>query len=229
MCTSSCLSFATAVLDEGAVSGKDVLEVGSRDVNGSVRPVVERLGPRTYIGVDIEAGSGVDELCDVSELIERYGSNAFDVVLSTELTEHVEDWRSAFRNMKGVVRPGGTLIVTTRSRGFPVHGYPWDYWRYEPEDMRTIFADFEILALERDSVAPGVFVQARKPLEARTEADLDDIELYSVLLGERSRDLDFEVSKARRLRFDVMRYAHEWRHKFPVRRWVRDSLGRERP
>jgi len=51
--------------------------------------------------------------------------------------------------MKAVLKPGGFIYITTRSRGFPYHAYPHDYWRYEIEDMEKIFGDFEIIALEK--------------------------------------------------------------------------------
>ena len=42
-------------------NGKRVLEVGSKFVNGSVRPLIERFcQPKEYIGVDIEPGRYVD-------------------------------------------------------------------------------------------------------------------------------------------------------------------------
>jgi SAM-dependent methyltransferase len=170
-----------------------MLEVGSRDVNGTVRPVIEALRPASYLGVDIEAGPGVDELCDVSDLVDRYGEESFDVVVSTELVEHVRNWREAFEQMKRVLRPGGVLLITTRSVGFRVHGYPYDFWRYEPDDMRAIFADMHLDAVASDRVSPGVFTKAVKPRDWRSP-DLRAVALYSVVTKSRLGDVtDWQV------------------------------------
>jgi SAM-dependent methyltransferase len=201
VCNASCIAFARAQLSPDDVSGRSVLEVGALDVNGSVRPVIEGFRPARYVGVDIQEGPGVDELCDVTQLTARYGEDQFDVVVSTELVEHVKDWRAAFTNMKRVLRPGGTILVTTRSRNFPIHGYPWDYWRYEPEDMQRIFADFEIVSLERDHEAPGVFIKARKPAVPTLAASLSDIALFSVAAQKRTRDISRQADMLFRLRF----------------------------
>lgn len=163
MCNLTGIAFGQAVLAPGSVAGRAVLEVGSMDVNGSLRPFVESLGPASYVGVDIAPGPSVDVVVDASGLVDRFGAESFDVVITTEMLEHIRDWQTVVSNLKRVVRPGGLLLVTTRSIGFPYHGYPYDFWRYEPEDMRAIFADFEIEALERDSDAPGIFMLARKP------------------------------------------------------------------
>jgi SAM-dependent methyltransferase len=188
MCHQSCLDFVFSHLSVDEIEGSAVLEVGSRDVNGSVRPFVERGGPTSYVGVDIEAGPGVDEICDASGLVDRFGRERFDLVLSTELLEHVRDWRQAVNQMKEVLRPGGTLVITTRSRGFGVHAYPHDYWRYEPDDMSRIFGDLRIESIERDPTRPGVFLKAQKPADFTAER-LDDVALYSIIRQERALDI----------------------------------------
>lgn len=228
MCTESCISFVQRHLSTEDVFGKSVLEVGALDVNGTVRPVIEGLGPASYIGVDIERGPNVDELCDVALLAERYGEESFDVVVSTELVEHVRDWRAAFTNMKRVLRPGGTIVVTTRSREFPIHGYPWDYWRYEPEDMKRIFADFDIVVIEQDREAPGVFVKGRKP-SAGGVTSLTDIALYSVIAGRAVIDISPRSDRLFRLGLLLSAKTPAWaqplRNKLELRtrsrRWMR--------
>ena len=204
MCHSSCIAFGTRILDETQVTRKRVLEVGSYDVNGSLRPTIEAHGPYEYVGVDIAPGPGVDLLCDAGDLVERFGAESFDVVVATELLEHVRDWRSVVSNLKRVCRRGGILVVTTRSTGFPYHAHPADYWRYEVDDFRTIFDDLDIVALERDEADPGVFLAARKP-ETFTERDLDNIALYSIVGGRNIRDLDDRALGTPRARTRVAR------------------------
>lgn len=158
------LDFVTRALTAEDVKGLRVLEVGSYDVNGSVRPHVESLSPAEYLGVDQSAGPRVDRVMDCLDLVETLGAGTYDVVISTEMMEHVRDWKGSMRALIDMVRPGGLLVVTTRSPGFPYHAYPEDHWRYTVEQMRQIIAEagLDRLMLEPDP-DPGVFVKARKP------------------------------------------------------------------
>jgi SAM-dependent methyltransferase len=188
MCNRDCLTFADRHLTAQRVAGRRVLEVGARDVNGSPRALVERHDPAEYIGVDIVAGPGVDVICDVGRLVERFGEKRFDLVVCTEVLEHVRDWRRAVSNLKRVLAPGGALLVTTRSIGFHYHGYPQDFWRYEPEDVAVLTADMSLDVVQRDTAAPGVFFVATKPDDFR-EADLSYHEIYSIISARRCRDV----------------------------------------
>jgi len=198
MCNSACLDFGRTKLTGSDVTGKRVIEIGAVDINGSLRPDVEALGPREYLGIDIAEGPGVDEVCNVYDLVERYGPESFDVAISSEMIEHVHDWRKAISQIKQILRPGGVLVMTTRSIGFPYHDYPFDYWRYELDDMRAIFSDMIIEALEPDTDDPGVLVKARKP-EGFVENDLSDHALYSMIINDRSKSIEFSRSDYLRL------------------------------
>lgn len=132
-------------------------------------------------------GPCVDQVVDATELVSTFGPDSFDVVLTTEMLEHAFEWREVISNLKHVLRPGGILLLTTRSLGFARHyEHPGDFWRYEIDDMSQIFSDFEIIELSSDPMGsgggPGVFMKARKPQGVRywVEKDLSDIYLHSM-------------------------------------------------
>jgi SAM-dependent methyltransferase len=188
MCSLSALAFGRRVLTQDVVRGRKVLEVGSRMVQSpelTLRHHVRALEPASYLGVDLFPGDGVDCVMSVHDLAKEFGSDAFDVVASTELVEHVADWRGAFANMKAVLKPGGLLVVTTRSPGFAYHGWPHDHWRYTCQDIREILVDMDCIKVESDPDAPGVFLAAQKPIDFE-QADLAQLRLHHIV-GRRRR------------------------------------------
>src|SRR5260370_580752 len=187
MCSPWDLETVKTALRPVDIRGKRVLEVGSLDVNGSVRGDIMALGPAEYVGIDIRPGPGVDVVCDAGDLVETFGENAFDVVISTELLEHARDWRRIVSNIKRVTKPNGVMIVSTRSYGVDFHRQPFDYWRYQQEDFETIFSDVVVEDLRLDPTDPGLLIKARKPASF-VERDLSDLTLYSILRRRRQRD-----------------------------------------
>lgn len=89
---------------------KRVLEIGSRYVSGSARPLIEKFyRPKEYIGVDTEHGKFVDLILSVEDLLDHFGPRSFDVLIAIELLEHVLDWRIALNNMKFMLKSGGYI------------------------------------------------------------------------------------------------------------------------
>jgi len=207
MCNADCLRFGTKALAREHVAGQAVLEVGALDVNGSLRGFIESMDPASYTGVDISSGPGVDVVCDASRLLDKFDEGSIDLLVSTELMEHVKDWRKVISNFKRVLKPGGWLLMTTRSKGVPYHGYPFDFWRYEVGDVGHIFSDFEVHCVEKDRLAAGVFAFVRKPVEFE-ETDLADYALYSIVAKRRR----VEVSSWDRRIFEVA---------YPIERFLR--------
>jgi SAM-dependent methyltransferase len=176
-------------LERSDVYMKRALEVGSFDVNGSPRTVIERLKPAEYVGVDITEGKGVDIICKCEDLVEKFGKESFDLVISTCTLEHIEDWRKSISNIKQVCKPNGLIIIIVPSK-WPYHDYPHDYWRYSKDDLVRIFSDCKILKLDSDLVSgrdPNgnitslslVYIKCRKP-ENFEEVDLSEYEVSSV-------------------------------------------------
>lgn len=163
---SSVAAWVGRVLTQADIAGRHVLEVGSYDVNGSIRPLVEALDPASYIGVDQAPGPRVDEVVPAEKLVDRFGADAAEVVICCEMLEHAVDWRACLLAMVKVLRPGGLLLLTTRSPGFPYHPYPEDHWRFPQRVLAGALTaagcgSYELCA-DPDPDSPGVFAQARK-------------------------------------------------------------------
>lgn len=96
---------------------KNVLEVGSLDINGTVRTFFEYCN---YVGVDVGHGPGVDFAVQGQDL--QYPDESFDVTISAECFEHNPFWRETWLNMVRMTKTGGLIIMTCAGTGRPEHG-----------------------------------------------------------------------------------------------------------
>lgn len=187
MCTTQIINWHRKVLNEQDIKGKDVIEIGSWNGNGSIRPDIMKFNPSSYIGIDIMPQDiYVDVVCSALDCLNRFGPNSFDLVVSEEMLEHVFDWRTVINNMKSLCRTNGIILLTARSIGYPYHGEKdWfgDYWRFQKEDMENIFSDFNIINLEYESGNGGIFIKCQK-LDDYVSNDLNNIVVYNTGLDQ---------------------------------------------
>jgi ubiquinone/menaquinone biosynthesis C-methylase UbiE len=121
------------------------------------------------------------------------------------MLEHVQDWKESINNMKRICQPNGVILITTRSIGYPFHGHPADFWRFETADMESIFSDFEIARLERDEIQPGIFIKAIKP-ENCVLKDISDYKAYSIISNSRTNEEAGRHEKTLHYRISVIRF-----------------------
>ncbi|MHB8565658.1 MAG: class I SAM-dependent methyltransferase [Nitrososphaerales archaeon] len=179
-------TWVSDITDLIKVDSSSVLELGSCSYieESAVRPIFEKKQCGLYLGIDIDNGPRVDIVCDASYVINLFGEESFDIIVSTEMLEHVIDWKNMIHQTKTVCKRNGCVILTTRSKGYRYHPNPYDMWRYELDDMKAIFSDFEIIQLTRDWEIPGVCIIARKPDNFK-ETELAQLKLYSMLFHRR--------------------------------------------
>lgn len=92
-----------------------VLEVGSLNINGSVR---EFFTGCNYLGVDIGEGKDVDMVCKGHEL--PFPDLSFDTVISCECLEHDKDWLKTFKKMYELSKD--LVVMTCATTGRKEHG-----------------------------------------------------------------------------------------------------------
>lgn len=116
-----------------------VLEVGSKNVNGTPRDIAMTGDVESYIGIDMEIGENVDAVVNAKDLPNWNIGTRFDTVLSTCALEHMEDWFECLEGMWEVLKTGGYLVITMASLKKCYHPYPKDYVRFRPDQISEIF------------------------------------------------------------------------------------------
>ena len=94
-----------------------VLEIGSLDINGSIRGFFNEC---EYIGIDVAEGKCVDVVCQGQEY--DASNDSFDHVVSCETLEHNPYWKETFTNMIRLCRPGGLVSMSCATSGRGEHG-----------------------------------------------------------------------------------------------------------
>jgi SAM-dependent methyltransferase len=90
-------------------------------------------------------------------------SSRFDLILSHEVLEHVQDDRAAVREMVRALKTGGRAVIFVPNRGYPfeTHGI---YWRGKYSFGNKLFVNYLPRSL-RDQLAPHVRVYSKKDLQ----------------------------------------------------------------
>jgi hypothetical protein len=90
-----------------------VLDIGSLDINGSMRPIFYPFAEK-YIGIDAQDGPGVDIVTDATEYL---SPGYFDVIICAEVFEHTPDWKKIINNSYVNLVDGGIFIATMAGEG----------------------------------------------------------------------------------------------------------------
>lgn len=109
-----------------------ILDVGSMDVGGSYKGFF--LNRRwSYTGLDICTGENVDIVADN---VYNYPvqDETYDVVISGQTIEHVENVYLWFAEIVRCLKKGGLLCVIGPMK-WPIHRFPIDCWRILPDGM----------------------------------------------------------------------------------------------
>lgn len=132
---------------------------------------VEKMAPQAgqIFGLEydleraVEAHRRADNILGAAGERLPFPDNSFDVVLSHEVIEHVQDDRLAVAEIVRTLRPGGRLILFCPNRGYPfeTHGI---YWQGEYRFGNIPLVNYLPRRL-RDRLAPHVRVYSKRDLE----------------------------------------------------------------
>jgi SAM-dependent methyltransferase len=112
-----------------------------------------------YVGADLPGNPDASLELNADGTVPA-GDSSFDVVVSTQVLEHVAEPQLHLSECFRVLRPGGQLLLSTHGV-FPYHPAPGDFWRWTSAGLRREIerAGFEVTRFE------GVFGLAATGLQ----------------------------------------------------------------
>jgi SAM-dependent methyltransferase len=125
------MQFGKRFFDTYSPPGKvlAIADIGSQDVNGSLRSVAPPGA--TYTGVDFVEGRGVDVIITDPYAL-PFADNSLDMCVTSSCLEHSEFFWLLFLEMIRILKPSGLLYINVPSNG-DFHRYPVDCWRFYPD------------------------------------------------------------------------------------------------
>ena len=130
-----------------------VVEIGSKDY-GSTTSFRDLYRGSEYVGVDLEAGKGVDVVADLSVGTGSLPTSHFALGICCSVLEHTpRPWVMA-DNIVELLRVGGQLYISV-PWVWRYHAYPDDYFRFSPRGVQSLFPQVEWLRATYSTTVNG--------------------------------------------------------------------------
>lgn len=124
-------------------AGATVCEIGS---HGGAFPELAHV---TLVTLDLCADDAPDLVADITRNnAATIPAGRFDAIMCTEVLEHVVDPFAAVRELRRMLAPGGSLLVTTPLNA-RIHGPVPDCWRFTEFGYQVLFRDFDTLEFHK--------------------------------------------------------------------------------
>ncbi len=126
----------------------DILEIGSGDT--SINQSAEHIftNAKLFVQTDVNKSYGHKYL-DITNEIQI--EEKFDLVLCTNVLEHIFDVTPAIKNLNYLLKVKGHLVVSVPFI-YPLHDEPKDFWRFTEHALNKLFSDFKILTIKRTGI-----------------------------------------------------------------------------
>jgi 2-polyprenyl-3-methyl-5-hydroxy-6-metoxy-1,4-benzoquinol methylase len=177
--------FKAYVVAQHYVKG-DVLEVGCGEGRGmdvlmprarsftavdKIKPVIEKLLAKhpgaQLISMNIPPLTGLKD-------------NTYDLVVSFQVIEHIENDELFLQEIHRVLKPGGTVLLTTPNRKLSLTRNPWHVREYLPAELeqlaRKFFPQVEMKGITGNEKVMAYYEENKRSVRRLTRWDIFDLQ-----------------------------------------------------
>ncbi len=122
------------------MASPQVLEIGTKRAFENRSTMHRSWIPhaKEFLGLDYQHGLDVDVVADIHRLSDVFPESRFDVVISCSTFEHLKYPWIAAAELSRCLKVGGCIFVQTHQT-YPLHGAPYDYWRFTADGLESLF------------------------------------------------------------------------------------------
>jgi SAM-dependent methyltransferase len=173
------------VVAEDHIRG-DVLEVGCGEGRG-----IDRILPRasSYSAID-----KIEEVIDRLKVkypagnfhsgnippLGPFADNSFDVIVTFQVIEHIQDDVTFLKEIHRVLKPGGMVMITTPNRPMSLSRNPWHIREYTGRELgdlaKKIFSRVEVKGITGNEKVMEYYERNRKSVQRITRWDILDLQ-----------------------------------------------------
>jgi ubiquinone/menaquinone biosynthesis C-methylase UbiE len=175
--------FAYQTITQQHLAGKQVLELGCGEGYG-----MELLSPHTdlYLAVDKKRPVGISFNNRVkfkqSHLpsLTHIDDNTFDTVICFQVIEHIKNDTHLLEEIKRVLKPGGTIFLTTPNKLASLTRNPFHIREYLPLQMQALiasyFSNYKVEGIYGNNVVMSYYEENRKAVERISRYDIFNVQ-----------------------------------------------------
>ena len=115
---------------------------------------------------------------------------SFDVILCTEVLEHLKEPQWAIDEMERVLLDGGKLVLTTRFI-FPLHDTPDDYYRFTKYGLRYLLRNWRRVEIEEETSTIGSIAVLLQRIGFQSNFRFPLLEIFPYIVARVLLCLDF--------------------------------------
>jgi SAM-dependent methyltransferase len=136
--------FLTAAGETWGETKGMLLDIAPQDHEGA-RPYFS--GKVEIETLDINPHAGTTYCLDICTTNDAIQDDRFDIIVCTEVLEHVLNPFAAIAEIHRILKPGGILLASSPFN-FRIHGPLPDCWRFTEHGWRVMLKNFEQLRIE---------------------------------------------------------------------------------
>ena len=132
-----------------SIHNKKILELGSGEVVKNYPYSAKRFFDKSNNFIQSDIMKEYEYL--IVDATKMNYKKEFDVIICTSVLEHVFEFEKVIKNSYNALKTEGIFLLSVPCF-YPLHGEPYDYWRFTEHALRKLLKDFSKIKITHKGI-----------------------------------------------------------------------------